>query len=83
MTSILQFYYLLIIYTCFLAKKILLWLYQAIRRYEKEFGSRNYRFTVGKVEFIAIDAQTIDGMHGNNVMQLFYLYLYPFAVLFQ
>ncbi|XP_068335349.1 uncharacterized protein C630.12 isoform X1 [Pyrus communis] len=34
---------------------------QAIRRYEKEFGRRNYRFTVGKVEFIAIDAQTIDG----------------------
>ncbi|KAM1314972.1 hypothetical protein TB2_018243 [Malus domestica] len=29
----------------------------AIRRYEKEFGSRNYRFTVGKVEFIAIAAQ--------------------------
>ncbi|PRQ51783.1 putative protein-serine/threonine phosphatase [Rosa chinensis] len=34
---------------------------QAIRRYEKEFGSRNYQFTVGKVEFIAIDSQAIDG----------------------
>ncbi|XP_008228088.1 PREDICTED: uncharacterized protein C630.12 isoform X1 [Prunus mume] len=34
---------------------------EAIKRYEKEFGSRNYRFAVGKVEFIAIDAQTIDG----------------------
>lgn len=34
---------------------------QVIKRYEKEFGSRNYQFTVGKVDFIAIDAQTLDG----------------------
>ncbi|KAK9923896.1 hypothetical protein M0R45_032294 [Rubus argutus] len=34
---------------------------QVIIRYEKEFGSRNYRFAVGKVEFVAIDAQAIDG----------------------
>ncbi|GFY97271.1 Calcineurin-like metallo-phosphoesterase superfamily protein [Actinidia rufa] len=33
---------------------------EVIERYEKEFGSRNYQFTVGKVDFIAIDAQTID-----------------------
>ncbi|KAL2462405.1 Cell division control protein/predicted DNA repair exonuclease [Forsythia ovata] len=34
---------------------------EVIRRYEKEFGARNYRFTLGKVNFIAIDAQTLDG----------------------
>ncbi|KAA8541560.1 hypothetical protein F0562_022712 [Nyssa sinensis] len=34
---------------------------EAIRRYEDEFGTRNYRFTVGKVDFIAIDAQALDG----------------------
>ncbi|KAJ8768187.1 hypothetical protein K2173_021127 [Erythroxylum novogranatense] len=34
---------------------------QIMQRYEKEFGVRNYRFTVGKVEFVAIDAQTLDG----------------------
>lgn len=32
-----------------------------MNRYEQEFGKRNYRFTAGKVEFIAIDAQTLDG----------------------
>lgn len=39
---------------------------QVIRRYEKEFGTRNYQFTVGKVNFIAIDAQTLDGKHGSG-----------------
>lgn len=34
---------------------------EVCRRYEKEFGARNYRFTVGKVDFITIDAQVIDG----------------------
>ncbi|KAK6267795.1 hypothetical protein QUC31_011955 [Theobroma cacao] len=34
---------------------------EVVGRYEKEFGSRNYRFVVGKVEFIAVDAQTLDG----------------------
>jgi len=33
---------------------------QVIKRYENEFGMRNYQFTVGKVDFIAIDAQTLD-----------------------
>ncbi|XP_010649316.1 uncharacterized protein LOC100256904 isoform X3 [Vitis vinifera] len=32
-----------------------------VRRYEQEFGIRNYRFTVGKVEFVVVDAQTLDG----------------------
>uniref|UniRef100_A0A2P2LT40 Uncharacterized protein C630.12 n=1 Tax=Rhizophora mucronata TaxID=61149 RepID=A0A2P2LT40_RHIMU len=40
---------------------------EVIRRYEKEFGIRNYRFTVGKVEFIGVDAQTLDGhLFGNQ-----------------
>ncbi|KAJ3697141.1 hypothetical protein LUZ61_000846 [Rhynchospora tenuis] len=34
---------------------------EVITRYEKEFGKRNYNFTVGKVEFLVIDAQTLDG----------------------
>ncbi|KAF7843707.1 metallophosphoesterase 1-like [Senna tora] len=33
---------------------------QVIRRYEETFGIRNYRFEVGNVDFIAIDAQTLD-----------------------
>lgn len=34
---------------------------EVVRRYEQEFGIRNYRFTVGKVEFVVVDAQTLDG----------------------
>ncbi|RAL45551.1 hypothetical protein DM860_018146 [Cuscuta australis] len=34
---------------------------QVIRRYEKVFGVRNYHFTIGAVNFIAVDAQTLDG----------------------
>lgn len=34
---------------------------EVIRRYEKEFGPRNYKLTVGSVDFVAIDAQTVDG----------------------
>ncbi|KAJ8539349.1 hypothetical protein K7X08_013601 [Anisodus acutangulus] len=33
---------------------------EIIKRYEKAFGARNYQFTAGKVDFIAIDAQTVD-----------------------
>ncbi|KAL9460544.1 hypothetical protein AB3S75_003697 [Citrus x aurantiifolia] len=40
---------------------------EIIRRYEKEFGKRNYRFTVGKVEFIVVDAQTLDGYPEGNL----------------
>lgn len=32
-----------------------------MERYEGTFGKRNYNFTIGKVDFVAIDAQTIDG----------------------
>ncbi|KAJ0744954.1 putative calcineurin-like phosphoesterase domain, ApaH type, metallo-dependent phosphatase [Helianthus annuus] len=32
-----------------------------ISRYEKVFGSRNYHFGAGEVEFVAVDAQTLDG----------------------
>uniref|UniRef100_A0A5B7B5Z3 Calcineurin-like phosphoesterase domain-containing protein n=1 Tax=Davidia involucrata TaxID=16924 RepID=A0A5B7B5Z3_DAVIN len=39
---------------------------KVIRRYEDEFGTRNYRFTIGKVDFIAVDAQTLDGHSQGN-----------------
>ncbi|KAI7737968.1 hypothetical protein M8C21_004930, partial [Ambrosia artemisiifolia] len=32
-----------------------------ISRYEKVFGSRNYHLRAGEVEFVAVDAQTMDG----------------------
>ncbi|XP_073048290.1 uncharacterized protein C630.12 [Primulina eburnea] len=32
-----------------------------IKRYEREFGGRNFKVTLGKVDFIAVDAQTLDG----------------------
>jgi hypothetical protein len=32
-----------------------------VERYEGEFGIRNHRFTIGKVEFVAVDSQTLDG----------------------
>lgn len=34
---------------------------QVVKRYETHFGARNHRFTIGKVDFIAVDAQTVDG----------------------
>ncbi|KAL6010443.1 hypothetical protein ACLOJK_000875, partial [Asimina triloba] len=40
---------------------------QVISRYEKEFGPRNFRFTVARVEFIAVDAQTLDGHPQSNL----------------
>ncbi|XP_057979965.1 uncharacterized protein C630.12 isoform X2 [Malania oleifera] len=40
---------------------------EVIKRYETEFGKRNNRFVLGKVEFIAIDAQTIDGHKEGNL----------------
>lgn len=33
-----------------------------LSRYEKEFGSRNYQFSAGKVDFVVVDAQTLDGI---------------------
>lgn len=36
-------------------------LLQVITRYEKEFGVRNYHFSAGVVEFVVVDAQTLDG----------------------
>ncbi|GAB2223452.1 hypothetical protein Droror1_Dr00017593 [Drosera rotundifolia] len=39
---------------------------QVLSRYESEFGTRNHQFTIGTVDFIAIDAQTIDGSSGNR-----------------
>ncbi|CAI9114530.1 OLC1v1015273C1 [Oldenlandia corymbosa var. corymbosa] len=34
---------------------------EVTRRYEKEFGARNYRFKLGQVDFVTIDSQTLDG----------------------
>lgn len=34
---------------------------KVISRYEKEFGSRNYQLPAGKVDFVVVDAQTLDG----------------------
>ncbi|KAL5703192.1 hypothetical protein ACHQM5_028314 [Ranunculus cassubicifolius] len=39
---------------------------EVISRYEKEFGPRNHQFSVGKVDFVAVDSQTLDGpKHGS------------------
>lgn len=40
---------------------------EVIRRYEEEFGARNYKFALGKVDFIAIDSQTLDGNSQGNL----------------
>ncbi|XP_047156717.1 uncharacterized protein C630.12 [Vigna umbellata] len=40
---------------------------EVIQRYEEAFGTRNYRFTVGKVDFVAIDTQTVDGHPQNHL----------------
>ncbi|KAH1149466.1 hypothetical protein GLYMA_16G015100v4 [Glycine max] len=40
---------------------------EVIQRYEEAFGTRNYKFTVGKVDFIAVDAQTLDGHPQNHL----------------
>ncbi|XP_047332028.1 uncharacterized protein C630.12 [Impatiens glandulifera] len=40
---------------------------QVIKRYEENFHSRNYHFKVGNVDFIAIDAQTVDGNVQSNL----------------
>ncbi|CAL9114459.1 uncharacterized protein C630.12-like isoform X1 [Musa acuminata AAA Group] len=34
---------------------------KVISHYEKEFGARNYQISVGKINFIVVDAQTLDG----------------------
>ncbi|KAL5219477.1 hypothetical protein ABZP36_020161 [Zizania latifolia] len=39
---------------------------EVISRYEKEFGSRNYQFSAGKVDFVVVDAQTLDGAKQNK-----------------
>ncbi|XP_065868107.1 uncharacterized protein C630.12 [Euphorbia lathyris] len=40
---------------------------EVVKRYEEKFGSRNFRFTVGKVEFIAVDSQTLDDRQRGNL----------------
>ncbi|CAJ1950611.1 unnamed protein product [Sphenostylis stenocarpa] len=34
---------------------------EVIQRYEEAYGKRNYKFTIGNVDFIAVDAQILDG----------------------
>ncbi|XP_048504083.1 uncharacterized protein C630.12 isoform X2 [Beta vulgaris subsp. vulgaris] len=34
---------------------------EVMERYESVFGERYYKLTIGKVDFVAIDAQTVDG----------------------
>ncbi|CAA7401135.1 unnamed protein product [Spirodela intermedia] len=43
---------------------------EVISRFEKDFGLRNYRFSVQKVDFIVIDAQTLDGPTKGNFTSL-------------
>ncbi|KAL8522660.1 hypothetical protein ACS0TY_012701 [Phlomoides rotata] len=40
---------------------------EIIKRYEGEFGARNFKVTLGQVDFIAIDAQTVDGHPQGNL----------------
>ncbi|XP_041991466.1 uncharacterized protein C630.12-like isoform X1 [Salvia splendens] len=39
---------------------------EIIKRYESEFGARNFKLTIGEVDFIAIDSQTLDGHPQGN-----------------
>ncbi|KAL7152306.1 hypothetical protein ABFS83_04G088100 [Erythranthe nasuta] len=34
---------------------------EIVKRHEREFGATNFKVTLGKVDFIAIDSQTLDG----------------------
>ncbi|XP_011085948.1 uncharacterized protein C630.12 [Sesamum indicum] len=43
-------------YSAFNSRKL-----ETVKRYEGEFGVRNFKVTLGNVDFIAIDAQTLDG----------------------
>ncbi|XP_031252541.1 uncharacterized protein C630.12 isoform X3 [Pistacia vera] len=49
---------------------------EVIRRYENIFGKRNFRFTVGKVEFISVDAQTLDDVQSLPRVLLMHIPLY-------
>ncbi|KMZ57859.1 Serine/threonine phosphatase-like protein [Zostera marina] len=43
---------------------------KVISRYEKGFGPRNYRFNIQTVEFIVVDAQTLDGPIEENLTSM-------------
>ncbi|KDP40605.1 hypothetical protein JCGZ_24604 [Jatropha curcas] len=43
---------------------------EVVRRYVEGFGTRNFRFTVGKLEFIAVDAQILDGHPQENLASM-------------
>ncbi|KAL6495982.1 hypothetical protein OROGR_030545 [Orobanche gracilis] len=40
---------------------------EIIKRYESEFGARNFKVKLGKVDFIAVDAQMLDGYPRGNL----------------
>eukprot|EP01018_Ginkgo_biloba_P026971 Gb_02303 [translate_table: standard] len=40
---------------------------EVVERYKKVFGETNYRLRIGKVEFIVVDAQTLDGSLEDNL----------------
>ncbi|KAL8519956.1 hypothetical protein ACS0TY_010768 [Phlomoides rotata] len=40
---------------------------EIIKHYEGEFGARNFKVTLGQVDFIAIDTQTVDGHPQGNL----------------
>lgn len=43
---------------------------KVVERYEGEFGIRNRRFTIGKVEFVVVDSQTLDGQPQGNLASM-------------
>ncbi|KAL8170789.1 hypothetical protein V2J09_022593 [Rumex salicifolius] len=43
---------------------------EVVKRYEEVFGTRNYKITLGKIDFIAIDGQAIDGYKGRALASL-------------
>ncbi|KAK6153529.1 hypothetical protein DH2020_013168 [Rehmannia glutinosa] len=48
-------------YSAFISRKP-----EIVKRYEREFGARNFKVKLGKVDFIAVDAQTLDGHPRSN-----------------
>ncbi|XP_021720354.1 uncharacterized protein C630.12-like isoform X1 [Chenopodium quinoa] len=53
---------------------------EIIERYEGIFGKRNYNFTIGKVDFVAIDAQTIDGDIKDNTTSFTWSFVDGFSM---
>ncbi|KAL0430706.1 UNVERIFIED_CONTAM: hypothetical protein Sradi_0696600 [Sesamum radiatum] len=58
-------------YSAFNSRKL-----EIVKRYEREFGVRNFKVTLGNVDFIAIDAQTLDDIHSTPRVLLTHIPLY-------